>query len=78
MYSTRTTQEIRVEEKKEEFLCPFSWSVHHNLARDGYIEFTCCFVQALNLFLNEYVAEIQLSGNGIWLLSIPKKFYTEF
>jgi hypothetical protein len=33
---------------------------------------------ALNLFLNEYVAEIQLSGNGIWLLSIPQRFYTGF
>jgi hypothetical protein len=26
--------------------------------------------KALNLFLNKYVAEIQLPGNGIWLLSI--------
>jgi hypothetical protein len=28
-----------------EFLCPLIWSVHHNLARDGYIESTCCCVQ---------------------------------
>jgi hypothetical protein len=33
--------------------------------------------KALNLFLNKYVAEIQLPGNGIWLLSIPQRFYTE-
>jgi hypothetical protein len=41
-----TTEEIRIEEKKEEFLCPLSWSIHHNLALDGYIESTCCSVQA--------------------------------
>ncbi len=38
-----STEEIRVE---EEFLCSLSWSVHHNLARDVYIESTCGFVQA--------------------------------
>jgi hypothetical protein len=27
--------------------------------------------EALNLFIKNYVAEIQLPGNGIWLLSIP-------
>jgi hypothetical protein len=42
----RTTEEIRVEEKKEEFLCPLSWNVHHNMALEGYIESTCCCVQA--------------------------------
>jgi hypothetical protein len=26
--------------------------------------------KALNLFFNKYVAEIQLPGNGIWLLTI--------
>jgi hypothetical protein len=31
---------------QREYLCPLSWSVHHNLARDGYIESTCCYVQA--------------------------------
>jgi hypothetical protein len=72
---------------------------------DGYIESTCCCVQArflgleikipvlfsllcyiqhylvfkaLNLFLNKYVAKIQLPGYDIWLLSIPQKLYTEF
>jgi hypothetical protein len=29
--------------------------------------------KALNLFLNKYAAEIQLPGNGIWLLSIPHR-----
>jgi hypothetical protein len=28
------------------FLCPHSWSSYHNLARDGYIEYTCYCVQA--------------------------------
>jgi hypothetical protein len=37
-----TTEETRVEEKQKESLCPLSWSVHHNLALDGYIESTCC------------------------------------
>jgi hypothetical protein len=32
--------------------------------------------KALNLFLNKYVAEIQLPGNGIWLLSIPQEVLT--
>ncbi len=41
-----TTEETRVEKKQKEFLCPLSWSVHRNLARDGYIESTCCCVQA--------------------------------
>jgi hypothetical protein len=40
----KTTEEGREEEK--EFLCPLSWSTHHNLAYDGYIESTCCCVQA--------------------------------
>jgi hypothetical protein len=30
----------------ENVFCPLSWSVHHNLAHDGFIEFTCCCVQA--------------------------------
>ncbi len=34
--------------------------------------------KAFILFLNKYVPEIQLPGNGIWLLSIPQRFYTEF
>jgi hypothetical protein len=34
------------EGKQRECLCTLSWSVHHNLTRDGYIEFTCCCVQA--------------------------------
>ncbi len=34
--------------------------------------------KAMNLFLNKYVAYIQLPGNGIWLFSIPQRFYTEF
>jgi hypothetical protein len=42
----RTTEEIRVEEKKEEFLCPLGWKVHHNMALECYIESTCCCVQA--------------------------------
>jgi hypothetical protein len=41
-----TTEEIGVEEKREEFLCPLSWSIHHNLARDGYIKSTCVCAQA--------------------------------
>jgi hypothetical protein len=40
------TEEAKVEEKQKEFLCALSWSVHYNLARDGYIESTCCCVQA--------------------------------
>jgi hypothetical protein len=40
------TEETRVEEKQKEFLCALSWSVHHNLARDSYIESTCCCVKA--------------------------------
>jgi hypothetical protein len=45
------TEETRVEEKQKEFICPLSWSVHHNLARDGYIEIesSCCCVQAIFL-----------------------------
>jgi hypothetical protein len=27
-------------------ICPLSRSVHHNVVHDGYIEFTCCCVQA--------------------------------
>jgi hypothetical protein len=34
--------------------------------------------KALNLFLNKYVAETQLPGNDLWLLSVPQRFYTEF
>jgi hypothetical protein len=33
--------------------------------------------KTLNLFLNKYLAEIQLPGNGI-LLFVPQTFYTEF
>jgi hypothetical protein len=40
-----STKETRVEEKQKEFLCPLSWSIHHNLACDGYIESTCFCVQ---------------------------------
>jgi hypothetical protein len=32
----------------------------------------------LNLFINKYLAEIKMPGNGIWQLSVPQKFYTEF
>jgi hypothetical protein len=32
--------------------------------------------KALNLLLNKYVAEIQLLGNGILLLSIPQEVLT--
>jgi hypothetical protein len=35
LYAVVPTEEIGVEEKKKEFLCPLSWSIHHNLARDG-------------------------------------------
>jgi hypothetical protein len=42
----KSTEETRVEEKQKEFLCPLSWSVHHKLARDGYIDSTRCCVQA--------------------------------
>ncbi len=38
------TEETRVEEKQKDFICPLSWCVHHNLARNGYIESTCCCV----------------------------------
>ncbi len=41
-----STEETRVEEKQKEFLCSLSRRVHHDLARDGYIESTCCCVQA--------------------------------
>jgi hypothetical protein len=33
-------------ETARECLCPLRWSVHLNLARDGYKESTCCCVQA--------------------------------
>jgi hypothetical protein len=42
----QTTEEIGIEEKREEFLCPLSWSIRHNLASDGYIKSTCFCVQA--------------------------------
>jgi len=32
--------------KQRTCLCPLSWSIHHNITRDGYIESTCCCVQA--------------------------------
>jgi hypothetical protein len=41
-----TTEETRVGEKQKEFLCPRSWSVHNNLAHNGYNQSTCCFLQA--------------------------------
>jgi hypothetical protein len=47
----RGTEEIRVEEKKEEFLCPFSWSVHLNLA---YNESTCCCAQAFYVWKQKH------------------------
>jgi len=34
--------------------------------------------KAFNLFWNKYVALIHLPGNGIRLLSIPQRLYTEF
>jgi hypothetical protein len=46
MCAFSSTEETRVEEKQKEFICPLSWSVQHNLARDGYIESTSCCVQA--------------------------------
>ena len=47
MCLVESTEETRVERKQRECLCPFSWSVHHaNLARDVYIESTCCCVQS--------------------------------
>jgi hypothetical protein len=46
----RSTEETRAEEKQKEFLCPLSWSVHHNLASDGYIESTrCCHAGFLGM-----------------------------
>jgi hypothetical protein len=30
------------------------------------------------LILNKYAAEIQLPGNGVYLVSVPQMFYTEF
>ncbi len=35
-----------IEKKQQEIICPVIWSIYHNLARDGYIESTCCCVQA--------------------------------
>ncbi len=34
----QTTEKERVEKKQEECICPLSRIVHHNFARDGYIE----------------------------------------
>ncbi len=34
--------------------------------------------KAVNVFFNKYVAEIQLTGNSIWLPYIPERFYREF
>jgi hypothetical protein len=38
-----TTEEGRGEARQRESLCPLIWSVHHNLARAGYIESTKIF-----------------------------------
>jgi hypothetical protein len=35
-------------------------------------------IKGLNIYLNKYLAEIQLPGNGIRLLSTLNRFYTEF
>ncbi len=96
-------EEGRGDGKQRECLCTLSWSVHHNLTRDGYIEPTCFYVQArffgknalflvmvysvlfnnvlfksFILFLNKYVAQIRMPGDGNLLLSIPQRLYTEF
>jgi hypothetical protein len=57
------------EEKQKEFLCPLSWSVHHNLARDGYIESTrCSAVSKQARFLGmERARTISLRFKGIIL-----------
>jgi hypothetical protein len=59
----RTTEKIRVEEKKEEFLCPLSWNVHHNMALEGYIESTCCCVQARFLGMETKILFLLLLNN---------------
>jgi hypothetical protein len=41
-----TKEDGRGEGKQRECLCPLGWNVHNNMARDGYIEPTCCCVQA--------------------------------
>jgi hypothetical protein len=38
--------ERRGESQKRDWVCPLSWSVHYNLAGEGYMESTCCCVQA--------------------------------
>jgi hypothetical protein len=69
-----TAKEKRIEEKKEECICPLCWRIHHNCARNAYIieswkqqysflgmVHSALFnnvFKALNLFLNKYVAEI--------------------
>ncbi len=60
----RTTEEIRVEEKKEEYLCPLSWNVHHNMALEGYIESTCCCVQARFLGMETKILFLLLRYNS--------------
>ncbi len=46
VYRVLTTEKGRGEGKQRECLCHLSWSVHHNLCREGYLESTCCCVQA--------------------------------
>jgi hypothetical protein len=48
VFSVYTTEKKRVEEKRGEFLCPLSWSVHYNFARDGYIESTVLLCPSKN------------------------------
>ncbi len=40
-----TDRHMNVEIDNCVFAVPLSWSVHYNLARDGYIESSCCCVQ---------------------------------
>ncbi len=37
--------------EKKDFLYPLSWSVHRNLARDGYIESTCCCTHRVHILV---------------------------
>jgi hypothetical protein len=41
-----TVHEREGENRKREWVCPLSWGIHYNLAGEGYIESTCCCVQA--------------------------------
>jgi hypothetical protein len=68
-----STEEGRGERKQRECLCPLSLSIHHNLACDGYIESTCCCVQARFLGM-----ETKILFSLLWYIQRYLKKYLKF